>query len=297
MLDNLPPESVVAAREILDRGDDVHAAGEELDRGSVQRLDPPRVDEAQNAVLLLESLGRSSAVRTCCRAENRDLCAVPDDFQPCRFRVIRLSSRLAPATATPRARIANRDGSVVVMTSSSHSNVEKFVLVPFGCMKPIRDVAQVADVERPGATVHRRVPTMQRQTHRDSLSARGGTGATAEESPKLLEIGKAEVVGTAHRSRFSARQHVRMAKKRPKTLRAGRHFCGRHQPGGQAAGRCHDRVLRPQRGRRRHIEDHVLHNGFGAAIIEHLADAGVATPVVRVGCPTNLSNTQCGHSP
>jgi 1-deoxy-D-xylulose-5-phosphate synthase len=33
------------------------------------------------------------------------------------------------------------------------------------------------------------------------------------------------------------------------------------------------------------MEDHVLHNGFGCAIIEHLNDAGIKTPVVRIGWP------------
>src|ERR1043166_1372953 len=33
------------------------------------------------------------------------------------------------------------------------------------------------------------------------------------------------------------------------------------------------------------FEDHVLHNGFGCAVIEHLNDAGVKTPVMRVGWP------------
>ena len=33
------------------------------------------------------------------------------------------------------------------------------------------------------------------------------------------------------------------------------------------------------------FEDHVLHNGFGAAIIELLHDAGINTPVVRIGWP------------
>src|SRR5207302_961617 len=33
------------------------------------------------------------------------------------------------------------------------------------------------------------------------------------------------------------------------------------------------------------IEDHVLHNGFGCAIIEHLNDAQIKTPVVRIGWP------------
>jgi 1-deoxy-D-xylulose-5-phosphate synthase len=33
------------------------------------------------------------------------------------------------------------------------------------------------------------------------------------------------------------------------------------------------------------MEDHVLHNGFGAAVIEHLAEAGISVPVVRIGWP------------
>ena len=33
------------------------------------------------------------------------------------------------------------------------------------------------------------------------------------------------------------------------------------------------------------IEDHVLHNGFGCAVMEHLADQRINTPVVRIGWP------------
>jgi 1-deoxy-D-xylulose-5-phosphate synthase len=33
------------------------------------------------------------------------------------------------------------------------------------------------------------------------------------------------------------------------------------------------------------IEDHVLHNGFGCAVIEHLNSAMIGTPVVRIGWP------------
>ena len=33
------------------------------------------------------------------------------------------------------------------------------------------------------------------------------------------------------------------------------------------------------------LEDHVLRNGFGAGVIEQLSDAGVHTPVVRIGWP------------
>ena len=33
------------------------------------------------------------------------------------------------------------------------------------------------------------------------------------------------------------------------------------------------------------LEDHVLMNGFGCGVMELLADAGITTPVVRIGWP------------
>jgi len=33
------------------------------------------------------------------------------------------------------------------------------------------------------------------------------------------------------------------------------------------------------------FEDHVLHNGFGSAVIEHLSENQIKTPVVRIGWP------------
>ena len=33
------------------------------------------------------------------------------------------------------------------------------------------------------------------------------------------------------------------------------------------------------------LEDHVLHNGFGCGVIEHLHDVGLHTPVERIGWP------------
>ena len=33
------------------------------------------------------------------------------------------------------------------------------------------------------------------------------------------------------------------------------------------------------------IEDHVLHNGFGCAVMEHLYAQGIHTPIVRIGWP------------
>ena len=33
------------------------------------------------------------------------------------------------------------------------------------------------------------------------------------------------------------------------------------------------------------MEDHVLHNGYGCAVLEHLSDQNIPTPVVRIGWP------------
>jgi 1-deoxy-D-xylulose-5-phosphate synthase len=33
------------------------------------------------------------------------------------------------------------------------------------------------------------------------------------------------------------------------------------------------------------LEDHTVSGGFGAAVAEHLSDAGITTPLVRVGWP------------
>ena len=33
------------------------------------------------------------------------------------------------------------------------------------------------------------------------------------------------------------------------------------------------------------LEDHVLHGGFGSAVLEELSDLGLTTPVVRIGWP------------
>jgi len=33
------------------------------------------------------------------------------------------------------------------------------------------------------------------------------------------------------------------------------------------------------------FEDHTIQNGFGSAVIEHLNDAGLKTPVERIGWP------------
>ena len=36
------------------------------------------------------------------------------------------------------------------------------------------------------------------------------------------------------------------------------------------------------------MEDHVLTNGFGSSVIEHLSDRHITTPVVRIGWPDHF---------
>ena len=114
-----------------------------------------------------------------------------------------------------------------------------------------------------------------------------GTGAKPKESPKLLEIGKAEVVkhGTQV-AIFGLGNMCALAEEAAKIL----------EQDGISAAVINPRWIKPLDAATIEffarsvdvvatIEDHVLHNGFGCAIIEHLADAGITTPVVRVGWP------------
>ncbi|HET6409765.1 MAG TPA: 1-deoxy-D-xylulose-5-phosphate synthase [Chthoniobacteraceae bacterium] len=118
-----------------------------------------------------------------------------------------------------------------------------------------------------------------------------GTGAQPKAQPKILEIGKAEVV--RHGSKQPARVAIfglgsmcQMAEKAAEKLEAQ----------GISTAVINPRWIKPLDtgtieffGRSVEvvctIEDHVLHNGFGCSVIEHLNDAGIKAPVVRVGWP------------
>ena len=118
-----------------------------------------------------------------------------------------------------------------------------------------------------------------------------GTGAVPKAQPKILEIGKAEVV--RHGARSPARVALfglggmcEMAEKTADLLEAQ----------GISAAVINPRWIKPldtatieffARGAEVvcTLEDHVLHNGFGCAVIEHLNDANIKTPVVRIGWP------------
>lgn len=118
-----------------------------------------------------------------------------------------------------------------------------------------------------------------------------GTGVKPKAQPKILEIGKAEVV--RHGSQQPARVAIfglggmcELAEKAAETLEAQ----------GISTAVINPRWIKPldtgtieffARGAEVicTMEDHVLHNGFGCAVIEHLNDAGIKTPVARVGWP------------
>ena len=114
-----------------------------------------------------------------------------------------------------------------------------------------------------------------------------GTGAKPKEQPKLLEIGKAEVVKHGTQAAiFGLGGMCEMAAEAASLLEAQ----------GISAAVINPRWIKPlDTGTIEFfarsvdvictIEDHVLHNGFGCAVIEHLNDAGIKTPVVRIGWP------------
>lgn len=114
-----------------------------------------------------------------------------------------------------------------------------------------------------------------------------GTGAPLPYKPQVLEIGKAEVVREGSRVLLLGLGNMfEMAQEVADTLAIE----------GIDATLVNPRWIKPldkvtieSYARQAEVvctfEDHVLHNGFGCAVIEHLQDAGIATPVVRIGWP------------
>ena len=114
-----------------------------------------------------------------------------------------------------------------------------------------------------------------------------GTGAKPKVQPKLLEIGKAEVVRHGRTvALFGLGTMFSVAEEAAKLLEAE----------GISVALINPRWIKPLDtgtleffGRSVDVictfEDHVLHNGFGCAVMEHLTENRILTPVVRIGWP------------
>src|SRR5437762_858968 len=114
-----------------------------------------------------------------------------------------------------------------------------------------------------------------------------GTGAVPKASPKLLEIGKAEVVKHGRDvAIFGLGNMFEVAEEAAKKL----------EEKGISVALINPRWIKPidtgtleffARGVEVvcTIEDHVLHNGFGCGVMEHLHTQMIITPVVRIGWP------------
>jgi 1-deoxy-D-xylulose-5-phosphate synthase len=114
-----------------------------------------------------------------------------------------------------------------------------------------------------------------------------GTGARPKAQPKLLEIGKAEVVRHGQDvALFGLGNMFALAEETAKRL----------EEQGFSVALINPRWIKPLDvgtleffARRVEVictfEDHVLHNGFGCAVIEQLTDSQIVTPVVRIGWP------------
>jgi 1-deoxy-D-xylulose-5-phosphate synthase len=114
-----------------------------------------------------------------------------------------------------------------------------------------------------------------------------GTGAKPKDAPKLLEIGKAEVVQHGKDiAIFGLGNMFEMAQEAAQKLESLGHSVALINP----------RWIKPlDTGTLEFfarsvqvvctIEDHVLHNGFGCAVMEHLHTQMINTPVVRIGWP------------
>jgi 1-deoxy-D-xylulose-5-phosphate synthase len=113
------------------------------------------------------------------------------------------------------------------------------------------------------------------------------TGATIKPEPAILEIGKAEVVADGCDVALIGLGTLFEMAARAKTMLEAK---------GLSVALINPRFIKPLDGAVLEqyaakckvlctLEDHVLHHGFGAAVIEHLHDAGIHTPVERVGWP------------
>ncbi len=127
--------------------------------------------------------------------------------------------------------------------------------------------------------------------HRGPIAIRyprgAGTGVKPKAQPKLLEIGKAEVVRHGKQvALFGLGNMCEVALDTARLLEAH----------GIDAAVINPRWIKPLDTATLEffargcdilctLEDHVLPNGFGAAVMEHLAEARIPTPVVRIGWP------------
>ena len=114
-----------------------------------------------------------------------------------------------------------------------------------------------------------------------------GTGAKPKAQPKLLEIGKAEVVQQGREVALLGLGNMfALAQETAKLLEAD----------GASVALINPRWIKPLDAGTLEFfarsvdvictfEDHVLHNGFGCAVMEYLSEARIHTPVVRIGWP------------
>src|SRR5262249_28699635 len=114
-----------------------------------------------------------------------------------------------------------------------------------------------------------------------------GTGAKPKETPKLLEIGKAEVVQHGRDVAIFGLGNM---------FEVAEEAAGKLKEHGISVALINPRWIKPlDTGTIEFfarsvdilctIEDHVLHNGFGCAVMEHLHSQQINTPVARVGWP------------
>ena len=117
-------------------------------------------------------------------------------------------------------------------------------------------------------------------------------GVPIKDQPKLLEIGKAEVIqnfsnnGGRKVALFRLGNMMNLARKAAAQLAAEGYDVAVINPRfTKPLDAGHDRILRPRGGRGRDLEDHVLMGGYGSAVLELFNEKRITTPVVRIGWP------------
>src|SRR6267143_338733 len=132
---------------ILDRANDVHAAREEFQRAGIERLDPARVDERDGNAFFFQLAGRLLRhFKHISQAENGHFATVLHDLGLADLE--ELGGLLRNGARAWSAGVTDGDGPGIVV-GDRPEHVDKFIFILGLHVNEVRDVPQVADIEKP----------------------------------------------------------------------------------------------------------------------------------------------------
>src|SRR5205814_359366 len=146
MLHDRASETVVQ-HVVFDGADNLHAAREEFERAGVERLDPARIDERDRDAFFFELARRFFRhFEHVSQSENRDVAPMLHHFGFADLEQFRRG--LWHRARAGAARITDRDRAGIVI-SDRPEHVDEFIFILRLHMHEVRDVPEIADIEKP----------------------------------------------------------------------------------------------------------------------------------------------------